>query len=71
MLGKNSLLVYWVHLTLIYGSPAARIQHALTLPQTALAALAVTALMLLLSVAWMWWKGRRAESAPPACAVLK
>jgi len=60
-LGKNSLMVYWVHVMLVYGDIVKRLRRALAIPQTALATLAVILLMVGLSVAWMWWKARRAE----------
>jgi putative flippase GtrA len=58
-LGRNSLLVYWVHLMLVYGAVTGPIQHALPILLTALATLTVTALMVALSALWQWWKGRR------------
>jgi uncharacterized membrane protein len=58
-LGKNSLLVYWVHVMLVYGSVLKPIKRALGIPATALATLAVMGLMVGLSAAWMWWKMRR------------
>jgi len=61
-LGKNSLLVYWVHLVLVYGPVTGLLQKALTIPQTALATGAVIALMVALSALWLWWKESRALS---------
>ena len=61
VLGKNSLMVYWVHVMLVYGDIVRGLKRALTIPQTALATLAVTVGMVGLSVARMWWKARRAE----------
>ena len=70
-IGRNSLMVYWVHLMLVYGDILKRFKAALNIPQTALAALTVTILMVALSVVWFWWKGRavtpaayRAAAAP-------
>jgi uncharacterized membrane protein len=60
-LGRNSLMVYWVHVMLVYGNIAKPLKRALTIPQTAAATLAVTILMLALSVAWLRWKALRAE----------
>ena len=59
-LGKNSLMVYWVHVELVYGSVVKPIKRTLGIPATALATLSVMALMVGLSAAWMWWKARRA-----------
>jgi hypothetical protein len=60
-LGKNSLMVYWVHVMLVYGDIIKPVKRALSVPQTVVATVALIALMLGLSMAWMWWKARRAE----------
>jgi uncharacterized membrane protein len=60
-LGRNSLMVYWVHFSLVYGDPAKHLQRALSVPQTALATAGVIVLMVALSAAWASWKSRRAE----------
>ena len=57
-LGKNSLMVYWVHLVLVYGAVAGPLQRALPVAQTALATAVVIALMVALSALWLWGKGR-------------
>jgi uncharacterized membrane protein len=62
-LGRNSLLVYWVHLMLVYGPLTAIFQKALSIPASALAVVAVIALMVALSLLWEWWKGRRKADA--------
>jgi uncharacterized membrane protein len=48
-LGRNSLMVYWVHLMLVYGALTGPLQRALPIAQTALATLAVIALMVALA----------------------
>jgi hypothetical protein len=48
-LGKTSLLVYWVHVTLVYGGLATPIKRTLTPTGSTLAAIIVTLLMLALS----------------------
>jgi len=58
-LGKNSLMVYWVHVMIVYGAVVRPIKRQLSIPQAALATATVTAMMVALSVAWLWWKGRR------------
>ena len=58
-LGKNSLMVYWVHIMLVYGNLAKPHQRRLTIPRTVFATVLVTALMTGLSAAWLWWKARR------------
>jgi uncharacterized membrane protein len=62
-LGKNSLMVYWVHVMLVYGDLAKPIKRTLSIPQIALATLTVTGLMVALSAAWIRWKARRASTA--------
>jgi uncharacterized membrane protein len=49
--GVTSLLVYWVHIELVYGRWLGAMKEELTIGQTIIAAVCVTALMLLLSVA--------------------
>ena len=61
VLGRNSLLVYWVHVMLVYGSLAYPLKRNLSVAGTVAATIAVTASMVGLSVVWMRWKARRAE----------
>jgi peptidoglycan/LPS O-acetylase OafA/YrhL len=49
--GTTSLLVYWVHIELVYGRWLGFLKNNLTVAQTAIAALIVIALMLALSTA--------------------
>jgi peptidoglycan/LPS O-acetylase OafA/YrhL len=58
-LGKNSLMVYWVHVLLVYGWLVKPVKRKLDFPQAVLATAIVTALMVALSVAWLRWKARR------------
>jgi hypothetical protein len=58
-LGKNSLMVYWVHLVLVYGAVTVPFQKALSIPETALATLVTIGLMVALSVVRQRWKDRR------------
>ncbi len=69
-LGKNSLLVYWVHVMLVYGKVLQPFKHGLGVLPTALVTAAVTALMVALSAGWMRWKVAPAQpvrlrSCPP------
>lgn len=57
-LGKNSLMVYWVHVMLVYGDIVKPLKRTLNIPQTVLAVLIVTGLMVALSVLWLRWKSR-------------
>jgi uncharacterized membrane protein len=60
-LGKNSLMVYWIHVMLVYGDLIRPLKRALSIPVTALATAALTAVMVGMSVVWLGWKARRAE----------
>jgi hypothetical protein len=65
--GVTSLLVYWVHIELVYGHWLGAWKESLTVSQTTIATVGITALMLLLSVirtnyknwrdvlAWLGW----------------
>jgi peptidoglycan/LPS O-acetylase OafA/YrhL len=57
-LGKTSLLVYWVHVTLVYGGIAAPLKRTLTPAGSALAAIVVTLLMVALSEARLRYRAR-------------
>jgi peptidoglycan/LPS O-acetylase OafA/YrhL len=57
-LGKTSLLVYWVHIMLVYGNIMKRFKRTLTIPETALAVVIVVALMIALAAARLAWQGR-------------
>jgi uncharacterized membrane protein len=62
-LGKNSLVVYWVHLILVYGAATVPFQGALSIPATTLATAAVLAMMVALSALWQRWKLSRAVAS--------
>ena len=74
--GTTSLLVYWVHIELVYGRGLWFLKNSLTVPQTMVAAVFITLLMLALSTArtnWprvsqalaeMGWNGTRPERVP-------
>ena len=68
-LGRNSLMVYWVHVMLVYGNVAKPLKRFLSIPQTAFATVVVIVLMVALSAAWIWWKARRAERRKAATTV--
>lgn len=59
-LGKNSLMVYWVHVMMVYGIVSAPIKRRMTAWQAAIATALIVALMVWLSMRWMDWKARRA-----------
>jgi peptidoglycan/LPS O-acetylase OafA/YrhL len=61
-LGKNSLMVYWIHVQLVY-SDVLHLKGTLNIPQTIVAALTVMALMVALSAAWIGWKERRTANS--------
>ena len=60
-LGRNSLMVYWVHVMIVYGSAVRSLKRTLSIPQAALATLVVTIAMVLLSAIWLRWKTLRAS----------
>jgi uncharacterized membrane protein len=73
-IGRTSLLIYWVHIEIVYGRFFHAWQHQLTLGQTATGLACLTAAMLLLSVAKTRWTARRKAAArvavpPPKGAV--
>ncbi|MGA2268451.1 MAG: heparan-alpha-glucosaminide N-acetyltransferase domain-containing protein [Bryobacteraceae bacterium] len=66
--GQTSLMVYWVHVMLVYGDLAKPLKQALSIPQTVLATLLVILLMVALAAARLWWKARRAARRAAATA---
>lgn len=70
-LGKTSLMVYWVHVVIVYGGWTKFLRRNLTIPQTAFATILLTAMMVGLAAAKLWWTARRAarQSQRVAAAV--
>ncbi len=74
-LGKASLLVYWVHVMMVYGTWANPIKRTMNEWQAALATIALTALMVGLAAlrlrltAWRAERRRPAAILTPAAAV--
>ena len=75
--GTTSLLVYWVHVEMVYGRGLFFLKNRLTEMQTSVAAVVVILLMLAISVvktrraevraflaAAGWWSGRKAQRVP-------
>jgi fucose 4-O-acetylase-like acetyltransferase len=75
--GTTSLLVYWVHIELVYGRELWFLKNSLTELQTMIAAIAVILLMLGVSVVrsnwaqvravlaeWGWWYGAKPDRVP-------
>ena len=58
--GRNSLMVYWVHVMIVYGSLVLPLKRALSIPQGALATVIVTLMMVAMSALWLAWKSRKA-----------
>jgi hypothetical protein len=58
-LGRNSLMVYWAHLMLVYGPLTAVLHKGLSIAGTVMATLATIALMVGMTATWQWWKGRK------------
>jgi uncharacterized membrane protein len=67
-MGKNSLMVYWVHVMIVYGALIRPIKRILSIPQAALATVIVTAMMVAMSAMWLTWKARKAEKRALAAA---
>ena len=59
--GKTSLLVYWIHVMIVYGNLSNPIRRALTISQTTSATLAVILLMIGLSELRLRWRARQIE----------
>jgi hypothetical protein len=68
-LGKTSLMVYWVHVMLVYGVLAVVVNRSLTPAGSVLAAIVVTAMMIALAAIRLWQKARRAVSWKAATTV--
>ena len=64
-MGKNSLMVYWVHVMIVYGSLVQPLKRALSIPQGALATVIVTLMMIAMSALWLAWKKRKALKRAP------
>lgn len=63
-LGRTSLLVYWVHIEIVYGGIlAGGLRHHLSVPQASLGLLLLTLAMLALSLAWTKWRAASSERA--------
>jgi uncharacterized membrane protein len=58
-LGKTSLLVYWVHVTMVYGGIALPLKRSLTQAGSAVAVIVVTLMMIALAEARLQHKARR------------
>jgi uncharacterized membrane protein len=62
-LGKNSLMVYWVHVMIVYGLLVRPFKRSLSIGQAALATVLVTLAMIALSAAWLQWRARRSAGS--------
>jgi len=68
-LGKASLLVYWVHVIMVYGSLAKPVKRTMTMPQALVATAVLTALMVVLAEARLRWAARRKGRSRAATSV--
>lgn len=68
-LGKTSLMVYWVHVVLVYGALAKPIKRTMSIPQATAITAALIALMVLLSIMKLKWAATRAERKRAATSV--
>jgi len=67
-MGKNSLMFYWVHVMIVYGSLVQPIKRTFSIPQAALATVVVTLMMVAMSALWLAWKIRKAAKQAPVAA---
>jgi uncharacterized membrane protein len=58
-LGRNSLMVYWVHVMIVYGTIIRPIKRQLSIPQATIATVLLIALMVAMSALWLGWKDYR------------
>ena len=70
-LGKNSLMVYWIHVMIVYGAVVRPIKRQLSIGQTTAATVALTMAMVAMSAWWIRWKARGASTVRPAAAVVR
>jgi len=70
-LGKNSLMVYWIHVMIVYGSVVHPIKRRLSIPQTTAATVALTLAMVAMSALWLQWKARRANTVRQAAVAAR
>jgi hypothetical protein len=70
-LGKNSLMVYWIHVMIVYGSVVHPIKRRLSIPQTTAATVALTLAMVAMSALWLRWKARRANTVRQAAVAAR
>ncbi|HUA63724.1 MAG TPA: heparan-alpha-glucosaminide N-acetyltransferase domain-containing protein [Verrucomicrobiae bacterium] len=66
-MGKNSLMVYWVHVVMVYGGVAQPFKRTMSLPLVVLLTATLVALMVGMSALWIRWKARKEPAAkqPP------
>lgn len=67
-LGKNSLMVYWIHVMIVYGAMVRPVKRSMDIPQATVATAIVAGMMVLMSALWLRWKGRKAPKAKIAAA---
>jgi uncharacterized membrane protein len=67
-MGKNSLMVYWIHVMIVYGAVVYPIKRKLSIPWVVLATVIVTLMMVLMTALWLAWKSRRAARRALAAA---
>jgi uncharacterized membrane protein len=70
-LGKTSLLVYWVHIELVYGQLSIMSKHRCTVLQASMGLAIIFLAMLALSLLRTNWKSRHAMAHAPAPAAAR
>jgi uncharacterized membrane protein len=63
-IGKNSLMVYWVHVVMVYGAIGQPVKRTMSIPLVMVVTVALTALMVGMSAAWIRWKARKKPVEP-------
>lgn len=70
-IGKNSLMVYWVHVVMVYGALGRPVKRTMGIPMAVATTVFLTALMVALSVVWLRWKGQRQDKRKQATAAAR
>ena len=70
-IGRESLLVYWAHIAIVYGYPLIAWRNKLTIGEAVVVTAAVLAAMTALAQARIWWKQRRGARRPASARTIR